>query len=362
VSFQVGTRELYRGGPASFLESAGPCDVPSRGCDRSPHRIPLSTTGGLLGCLLRFLGALVLFFSLAIVVRRLTEPDGRIPPPGRGERDTVVDGVRWRSREFPGELAETVVYIHGFLSSSATWKKVLVSASPGRPSIAVDLPGFGFSDRPWPYDYAAGAQALHLWRYLDARGIDRVVLVGNSLGGATALIAAAARPDRVAGLVLVDAASPRLEIPWPFRLMRAPLIGDLELELLCRPVLELALRHRVYAQADRVTRQTISDWWDPIPVPGTRRAALGAIRSSPQGYEDVVEKITAPTLVLWGKEDRLLRPSEGLALAEQIRGARFVTLPGAGHVPQEETPEEFARAVAQFLRQLPAGMPDPTRE
>jgi pimeloyl-ACP methyl ester carboxylesterase len=265
-----------------------------------------------------------------------------------------VDGVRWRSREFPGERPETVVYVHGLLSSSATWKRVLVSASPGRRAIAVDLPGFGFSDRPWPYDYSAGAQALHLWRYLDAREIDRVVLVGNSLGGATALIAAAARPDRVAGLVLVDSAFPSLAIPWQFRLMRAPLLGDLELELLCRPVVELALRHRVYAQGDRVTRQTIADWWDPIPISGTRRAALGAIRSSPRGYEGVVEKITTPTLVLWGKEDRMLRLSEGVLLAQQIRGARFVALPGTGHVPQEETPEEFARAVAEFLRELPA--------
>src|SRR5215510_12225386 len=75
---------------------------------------------------------------------------GGIPAPGPGERDTVVDGVRWRSRETPGR-GNPVVFVHGHLASSASWKEILVSASAGRPAIAVDLPGFGFSDRPWPY-------------------------------------------------------------------------------------------------------------------------------------------------------------------------------------------------------------------
>ncbi|HTO87464.1 MAG TPA: alpha/beta hydrolase [Thermoanaerobaculia bacterium] len=288
--------------------------------------------------------------ALAIAARRLTEREARVPTPRTGERDIVVDGVRWRSREVSGQGGETVVYVHGFLSSSATWKKVLAGAAAGRSAIAVDLPGSGFSDRPWPYDYTVGAQALHLWRYLDAREVRRVVLVGNSLGGAVAVIAAAARPDRIAALVLVDSASPRVEIPWQFRLMRSPVAGELEMELLCRPVMAWTLRNRLYDRASRVTEETVSDWWDPVPVPGTRRAALAALRSNRRGYEDVAARIAAPTLVLWGKGDRLLPISAGADLAQEIHGAWFLTLPDAGHVPQEETPAEFARAVADFLR------------
>ncbi|MGH9367029.1 MAG: alpha/beta fold hydrolase, partial [Thermoanaerobaculia bacterium] len=93
---------------------------------------------------------MLVLLLLAVAARRLSEREGRIPPPVSGELDTVVGGVRWRSREAPGGGAETVVYVHGFLSSSATWKKVLSSASAGRAAIAVDLPGSGFSDRPWP--------------------------------------------------------------------------------------------------------------------------------------------------------------------------------------------------------------------
>ncbi len=249
-----------------------------------------------------------------------------------------------------------MLYVHGFLSSSTTWKKVLVAASASRMAIAVDLPGSGYSDRPWPYDYTVYGQAQHLLRYMEVRGLSRVVLVGNSLGGAICEVAAAAHPDRVAGLVLVDAASPYTSIPIGFRTLRTPLLGELQLELLVRPVMEFTLRHRLYAKPERVTPETVEDWWRPVTVPGTRRAALAAVRTDPQAGEGIrlLERIRTPTLVLWGKDDALLSPSEGLTLSQKIEGARFVAIPRAGHLPQEEAPDEFARSVSGFLQDLEA--------
>ena len=133
----------------------------------------------MLGWILRTLGLLLLIIAIAVAARRLLEKAARIPPTGPGEKDTVVDGVRWRSREVEGTGAETIVFVHGLLTSSASWGKVLPAAGARGHAIAVDLPGFGYSDRPWPYDYTVGGQATALLRYLDARGFDRVVLVGN---------------------------------------------------------------------------------------------------------------------------------------------------------------------------------------
>jgi pimeloyl-ACP methyl ester carboxylesterase len=305
-----------------------------------------------MGCLVRLAGSLVLLIAVAILARRVLETPSSIPAPGPGEKDTVVDGVRWRSREAPGRGSDTVVYIHGLFSSSATWKRVLSSAAGGRPAVAVDLPGFGYSDRPWPHDYTVAGQAQALLVYLDARNLENVACVGNSLGGAVCLIAAAARPQRFRALVLVDSASHRSRVPWNFGLLRTPVVGEIEMELFARPVMEYALRQRLYARAGRVTRETIDDWWLPIKVPGTRRAALAAVRSSSRGYEDLLERVRAPALVLWGKEDRLLPAEEGLRLSSAIPQARLVVLPETGHLPQEEAPEEFSRAVSGFLDEV----------
>jgi pimeloyl-ACP methyl ester carboxylesterase len=299
--------------------------------------------------LLRFVAACALLLALAIGARRLFETPAAIPPPAPGEKDTVVDGVRWRSREVEGLGDVTVVFVHGLMASSASWSKVLASASGGRPAIAVDLPGFGYSARPWPRDYTYGGQAAALLAFLDRRKIGRTALVGNSLGGATAVAVAAARPSRVAALVLVDTPSSSWEIPWHQRLLRAPVVGELAGEVACRPLFAWGLRHVLFARGNRVAEETVDLYWRPVTVPGTRRAALAAARSTIAGFDRLEAAVRAPTLVLWGREDRLIAAETGLRLSERIPGARLVVLPDAGHMPQEEAPEAFSREVAGFL-------------
>jgi pimeloyl-ACP methyl ester carboxylesterase len=277
---------------------------------------------------------------------------GAIPPPGPGARDTVVSGVRWRSREVAGRGDTTVVFVHGLLASSATWREVLGPAAAGRPAIAVDLPGFGCSDRPWPFDYTVKGLAAAVLAYLDFRGVGRVVLIGNSLGGSIAMLIAAEHPERVEALVLVAPATPEAPIPWPLRAMRGRGLGEIALLLSNRWSVAFGLRHRLYARAANVSREAIDDAWFPLTVPGTRRAALAAIRSNPRRHRGLEKRIRAPTLILWGAEDRLLPTRGADGVASRITGSRLVILPDAGHLPQREVPDAFSRVVAGFLDEV----------
>ena len=271
-----------------------------------------------------------------------------IPPPGPGQRDTVVNGVRWRSREAQGR-DDPVVFLHGVLASSASWEAVLQDAAGGHAAIAVDLPGFGWSDRPWPYDYDAAGQARSVFEFLDARRIGSVLLAGNSLGGAVAMLAAAARPDRVKALLLVDSAAPESPMVWPIRALRTRGLGEIALALATRPLAAHSLRRWQFARAERVTDHVIDDAWKPLAIPGTRRAALAAVRSDPRRYRGLEDRVRVPTLIVWGEKDRMIPVSEGERLARRIRGSRLVTLPDAGHLPQREQPAAFSRVAADFF-------------
>jgi pimeloyl-ACP methyl ester carboxylesterase len=264
----------------------------------------------------------------------------------------MVDGVRWRSRETPGR-GHPVVVVHRLLASSATWQDVLAPASAGRPAIAVDLPGFGRSDRPWPYDYTVDGAARALLTYLDARGITRAALVGNSLGGAVAMLIAAEHPERINHLVLVSPATAQARIKWPVGVLRTRGLGEAALAAARRPFVAYGLRHWLFAEAARVTDAVIDDAWIPLTVPGTNRAALAAIRTDRSRFRGLEDRIRVRTLVVWGAEDRLLPASDGSRLAEHIPGSRLVVLPDAGHLSQREQPAAFARAVAPFLKLEP---------
>jgi pimeloyl-ACP methyl ester carboxylesterase len=278
-------------------------------------------------------------------------PAPAIPASPLERRDTVVGNVRWRSREVPG-TGIPILYVHGHLASSATWEDVLVAASAGHPAIAVDVPGFGASDRPWPYDYSVAGEARSLLAFLDARGIERAILVGNSLGGAAALLLAADQPHRVAALVLVAPATPEAPIVWPVRVLRIPVVGEIALALATRSIAAHGLRSWQYASAERVTAQAVDDAWKPMTVPGTRRAALAAIRSDPRPHVGVERRVRVPTLIVWGAEDRLIPADDAPRVQSKIAGSRLVVIPDAGHLPQREQPEAFARAVAEFVERL----------
>ena len=264
------------------------------------------------------------------------------------ERDTLVSGVRWRSREVEG-TGTPVVFVHGHLASSATWEDVLRPASAGHPGIAVDLPGSGGSDRPWPFDYSVVGEARGLMEFLAVRGIARAVLLGNSLGGAAIMTIAAERPELAAALVLVAPATPHAPIAWPFRVLRARPLGEIALALASRPMTAYGLRHFLYGDPSRVSEHVVDDAWRPLAVPGTRRAALEAIRTDPSPFIGLEDRIHQPTWIVWGSRDRVLPPAEAERLRARIPGSRVTLLPGAGHLPQREQPEAFARVVAEFV-------------
>ena len=260
-----------------------------------------------------------------------------------------VDGVRLHYVE--AGQGEPVVLIHGLNASTFSFRYTIPELAQSYRVVALDLQGFGYSERPAGADYSLTALAEQVARVMERLGIERATVVGHSMGGAVAMRLAIGFPERVARLVLVNSATDRL------------LGRGLRLSRLVQPVMPIAALFALQRRAFRrralrlavhdpahVTPEVVEGSFRPRRVKGTLRA-LGAWLVDRGRDEPLApERIAQPTLVLWGEHDRWLPPAEGEELARAIPNARLVLVPSSGHLPLEEQPNFCNRALLDFLR------------
>ena len=303
-----------------------------------------------LAALLVLVGALA--FALAVYDRPPVAPGTWLAAAGLDARHETVDGHRLRYVR--AGSGPSVVLVHGFASSLYTWKDVIPALAASHDVVALDLPGFGQSDQPADLSFEDFPRAV--LGLMDRLGIGKAALVGNSLGGATAVIVAAERPERVDALVLIDAAGFNLgpsERPRivSFAMSRA---GSILARLPGKRLVVAASLRQVFHDASRITPERLSEYLAAAERPGTFPAihSLGASSGDRQTLvARSLPRIRARTLVLWGDDDRWIPITHADRFVVAIPGARKVVIPACGHVPQEEKPEEVARLLLAFLAQ-----------
>jgi len=265
----------------------------------------------------------------------------------------TVDGSRLRVLDVGHGPA--VVLIHGLAASMYSWRYAITPlAQAGYRVIAYDNRGFGFSDMP-AQGYSNADYVGLLFGLLDSLHVSDAVLVGHSMGGAIAADAALARPDRVHGLVLVDAAG--LGVRWPFmlRVARWPIVGPVFDHLRGRAATGRILR-AIYGDGSRVTEQDIDQYYAPIALPDFGRSLRGVLREF--SFDDLAGRlgsIQTPTLVMWGTRDQVIPQTIGVVLAAQLPHAALARFQTAGHALPEEAHEAFNRVLVGYLKTgLPA--------
>lgn len=242
-----------------------------------------------------------------------------------------------------------VVLIHGFASSIGAWAPVRPGLRDKHRVIALDLKGFGYSDRP-PGDYSPKAQAELVLALLDARGVkEPVALVAHSWGSSIALAIALMAPERVERIALYDAWVYSDQLPNFFLWSRADGLGEALVGAFYDQRPDEKMASAFYDQRF-VTEELIETVEEQLARPGTKGAALEAIRG--QRFEEQEAKyktIDKPTLLLWGREDRVTTLSAGERLSKDLANARLVVYPQCGHFPMIEARTPSTRDLLAFL-------------
>jgi pimeloyl-ACP methyl ester carboxylesterase len=250
------------------------------------------------------------------------------------ERELVVDGIRVFYRQVSGD-GVPVVYCHGNPTHGEDWVPFM---ELGGPSIAIDMPGWGRSDRPDPqhFDYSMYGLSAFLERCLDELGIGQRKLVVHDWGS-LALIGAQRRPDLVEKLVVINVVPllPGFRWHWVAQIWRRRPLGELANATTTRTSMGLTMRQ---ARGDRSPMpaeffDAVWDHWDS----GTQAAMLQLYRHADPGRLAAAGKdqgaLTCPSLVLWGNRDPYLPTKFAAAYAEVLPDAEVEIVEGAGHWP-----------------------------
>ena len=247
-----------------------------------------------------------------------------------------------------------IVLLHGSNADLHTWQPWVDRLARDYRVIRFDQRGHGLTGTPPDGDYSREAFADDVGRIADRLGLDRFVLGGNSMGGGISARYAIEHPERLAGLLLIDAAGAPVANDGSgnigFTLARMPVIGDLAMQVLPRAAVEKSLSQSVANQAI-VTPQAVDRYFELGRYPGNRAATLERFANLPTPFTAAqVAAIDVPTLVIWGADDALIPEKAGGWYAQTLPDATLLNLPDIGHLPMEEAPEATATALRQWLQ------------
>jgi len=314
----------------------------------------------MLSWLLRAIGVLMVLTAIALAMSRAPDRPVNslvarwaVPPSDFVEVNGQVVHLR---DEGPRSDPAPIVLVHGTSASLHTWEGWVKALKAQRRVITFDLPGFGltgpFSGRYAGGGYGGDAYARFVLDLADHLKLQRFVVGGNSLGGDVAWRVAVLAPERVSQLVLVDAGGPPFvpeQFPLGWRLARVPVVNSVMEWVLPRQIVAQGLA-TAYADASKITPELVDRYFELTLREGNRRALMERLREwRPGEGAERIASIRTPTLVIWGRRDRLIPLSVGEHFGRTIPGSRLVVFDDLGHVPHEEDPARTVKPVLAFL-------------
>lgn len=328
--------------------------VAGRGTDSVSH--PRRSRGWRQAILVAVAAVLATIAAAALYGAYFYQP----PEAGRGYQQPYLE-------EVPSRFVETsvarfhyaragsgppVVLVSPGAAWIVAWRHQLEALSKNHTVYVVDLPGQGYTELKDPgnfrWDLAGMSGALG--GFMDAVGVERAAVAGNSWSGGWALAFAQRHPGRVSRLVLLDSSGLDVRDPWQWEILKYPVLGELLTKMFTtraavRDAAENSLVHK-----DLVTDELVDEWWAPMTFRDNLRSNYLLERGLDWGVtERAMPKTQTPTLVLWGKQDRVLPAWQAKRFGKLLPDAKVLMLDGCGHALEYDCPERVNDSMEDFL-------------
>ncbi|MBI2061145.1 MAG: alpha/beta fold hydrolase [Nitrospirae bacterium] len=289
-------------------------------------------------------------FALPKFRPRDTVPWDRVQSLAPG---SFVQSGEFRTHFIEKGQGEPIILIHGFLFHTVMWRGTQEALATSFRTLAVDLYGWGYSTRIPGAPYSYGIYAQQVLDFMDAMGIPSAHLIGQSMGGGTAMMVAAQWPERVNKLVLVDAAGLPNPLPLTAKAFGAPKLGEFLVALPGRALFRRNIQDFWFYDQNKVTDDYVDAVIAPMSIKGSSESILGILRKMDfGGLTETVNTLAGhrkPVLIVWGRQDRAVPLALGEKLNVLLPNSRMLVVDNAGHSPHEEDPDQVNPAMRDFL-------------
>ena len=253
---------------------------------------------------------------------------------------------------------QPLILLHGYGASTYSWRHVLPYFSKSYRVIAIDLKGFGLSDKPTDGDYSVLEQSRIVYEFIRVHRLENVILAGHSLGGAVSLLTYLMQSDQgahhISKLILIDTASYQQDLPLFISILRVPVINELSLFLTSDNFKSRMILRKAFFDRSKITEEMVTTYGANLSLPGASQALIKTAKQMlPSNLEEISERyksIDIPVLLIWGENDEIVPLEVGRKLAGNIPHSKLVVVPNCGHVPQEECPNQAIEAMESFLK------------
>ena len=323
-------------------------------------RIAFKWLAYFIGSCILLIIAILLFFRIQAMFREKNTRHDAAPKTGRFVH---ANDIEMFIQEMGPVDGPAVVFTHGFGAWSGMWQESMSTLSQaGFHTIAIDMPPFGFSERPVDNTYSRQDQAKRIIGLLDTLQIKKAILVGHSYGGRSTMEAVFSNPKRFSALVLVNVALDFDTTPSDTRLRDAafsipPVRSMIVASALTNPLLTQKLLESFVYDPTVWTPERVVIYQQPLGLKNSTndlgewlvRDMFALSTPAASNTESSYQKLDIPVLIIWGDKDTVTPLPQGEHIARLIPHAEFVVLPNVGHIPQIENVQGFNNAILPFL-------------
>lgn len=250
-----------------------------------------------------------------------------------------------------------IIFLHGLGGSLYTWRHLIGPLAPHNRLILFDLKGSGKSPKPYDDKYSMFDQGDLIYRFILQNDLHKVTLVGHSFGGGVALLLAVKLtqrdPSRLSRLILIDTVSYPQKLPGVIRMLRMPVLGWLGLHLIPDKTKVRNMMETLYYDDSKINWGDVEAYAALLASPGAKHAFQQTARQIiPDHINEIIAmypQIEVPTLIIWGREDKIIPLENGVRLHQAMRNSQLIVIERCGHDPPEEKAEAVIEIMEKFL-------------